>query len=230
MAPRGGRSLVRTAFDRRVVPESALAFIRACQRAAPCHLGGGAALSGAYLAHRLSNDVDLFVHDKEAHRDLVRMLPEIAKEVGCRVGLRQDSGGHVRGELEFADRSMEFDLVHEPLEDLDPPPAALDGVVFESLQDLRASKLTCLLSRSEPRDLVDVLFLERAGFKPELDLPLALRKDAGIDVGVLAWLLNAFPLAPLPIMLTPLEPAELKAYRDDLRDRFKALASVPPLP
>jgi hypothetical protein len=220
---------MRTTFDRRVVPERALSFIRACQRAVPCHLGGGAALSGAFLAHRLSNDVDLFVHDKIGHRDLVGMLPSIAQEVGCSINLRQDSGNHVRGELEFADGGMEFDLVHEPIADLDSPPPPIEGVVIESLQDLRVSKLTCILSRSEPRDLVDLLFLERAGYKPERDLALALRKDAGIDVGVLAWLLNDFPLAPLPMMLVPFSSRELEDYRNELRDRFKALAKEPPL-
>ena len=57
----------------------------------------------------------------------------------------------------------------------------VEGVVVESLADLRANKLTCLLSRSEPRDLVDLLFLDRAGYPPERDLMLALRKDAGLD-------------------------------------------------
>lgn len=87
--------------------------------------------------------------------------------------------------------------------DLQNPPPPIEGVVIESLQDRRASKLTCILSRSDPRDRVDLLFLERAGFRPELDLALALQKDAGIDVGALAWLLNDFPVAPLRMMLVP---------------------------
>ena len=57
----------------------------------------------------------------------------------------------------------------------------LEGIVVESLSDLRANKLTCILSRSEPRDLVDLYFLDRAGHPPERDLELALKKDAGID-------------------------------------------------
>ena len=39
---------------------------------------------------------------------------------------------------------------------------------------------------------------------------MALQKDAGIDPGVLAWLLGQFPLAPLPTMLTALTLAELR--------------------
>lgn len=71
---------MREAFDRRVVPEDALALVRACQRRVPAHLAGGAALSGAYLAHRLSGDLDLFCHRAEDVRVLVRELPDIANE------------------------------------------------------------------------------------------------------------------------------------------------------
>jgi hypothetical protein len=102
--------------------------------------------------------------------------------------------------------------------------SAIEGVVVESLPDLRASKITCILSRSEPRDLVDLLFLERAGYPPERDLPLALKKDAGIDPGVLAWLLGQFPIEPMPELLQPLSSSELMSFRNDLRDRFKRAA------
>ena len=40
---------MRKTFDRRVVPDSVLDFVRACQVRIPCHLGGGAALAGVYL-------------------------------------------------------------------------------------------------------------------------------------------------------------------------------------
>jgi hypothetical protein len=32
---------MRKSFDRRVVPEFVLAFVRSCQQRIPCHLGGG---------------------------------------------------------------------------------------------------------------------------------------------------------------------------------------------
>jgi hypothetical protein len=120
--------------------------------------------------------------------------------------------------------SLDLDLVHEPIPDVEPPPPAVEGIVVESLPDLRANKLTCILSRSEPRDLLDLMFLDRAGFPPEQDLPLALQKDAGIDPGVLAWLLGSFPVEPLPVMLVPVTAEELRGFRDDLRERFKRVA------
>lgn len=217
---------MREAFDRRVVPEDALALVRACQRRVPAHLAGGAALSGAYLAHRLSGDLDLFCHRAEDVRVLVRELPEIANESGVPIEMVRDAGTFVRARIRLAGRDLELDLVHEAVPDVEPPPAPIDGVIVESFADLRGAKLTCILSRSEPRDLVDLLYLDRAGFPPERDMVLALRKDGGIDPGVLAWLLGQFPVKPLPMMLEPLTEAELIAFRDELRERFRKL-SVP---
>ena len=210
-------------FDPRVVPEPALRFVRACRARVEVHLAGGAALSGAHLAHRLSGDLDLFCHDQAAMRHLVSQLGAAAREAGSTIRLDRDAGAHVRAQLTFDGGALEVDVVHESLADL-APPRILEGIAVESLEDLRAAKLTCLLSRSEPRDLVDILFLERAGHRPEDDLALALQKDAGIDPGVLAWLLSRFPLAPLPAMLVPLSAAEVLTYRDELAERFRALA------
>jgi hypothetical protein len=217
---------LRETFDRRVVPDPALEFVRACQRRVACHLAGGAALSGAFLSHRLTHDLDLFCHRAQDMRDLVHDLGTIAASAGMNVELAQDTPSFVRARLLGAGRELELDIVHESLPDLEPPPSPVEGVTVESLADLRAAKLTCILSRSEPRDLVDLLFLDRAGYPPERDLGLALRKDAGIDPGVLAWLLGKFPVRPLPEMLEPLTESELERFRDDLCERLRR-AAVP---
>ena len=214
-------------FDARIVGPRELSFLQEAQRVAPFHLGGGAALAGVHLRHRLSADADLFVHSRDAHRDLVRALPDIGVANGTPVSILRDGGSFVRARLQLSNDSIELDVVYDPVPDLEPAPPPVDGIVVESLVDLRVNKLTCILSRSEPRDLVDLLFLDRAGYAPERDIHLALRKDAGIDPGIIAWLLGQFPVEPLPVMLMPLDIAELRAFRDDLRERFRRL-SVPP--
>jgi hypothetical protein len=153
-------------------------------------------------------------------RALVAALPDAARETGVTANLVRDAGSFVRASIDVGDRGMELDLVHESTPDLDTP-MTTDGVVTESLVDLRAAKLTCPLSRSEPRDLVDLLFLDRAGYPPEADLPLALQKDSGIDPAILAWLLGQHPTRPIPEMLVPLTEEELRRFRDELRDRMK---------
>jgi hypothetical protein len=201
-----------------------LAFLRACQRRVACHLGGGAALSGVHLVHRLSGDLDLFCHLSGEVRDLVREFDGVARESSAVIRVVRDAGTFVRAEVTTATHKLELDVVFDSTPDVEAPPPPVDGVVVESLADLRAAKLTCILSRTEPRDLVDLCFLDRAGHPPEADLALAIRKDAGIDPGILAMLLEQFPTNPLPRMLVPFSEADLRGFRDALRERFRRIA------
>lgn len=213
-------------FDRRVLPDFALDLVRVCQAFVPCHLAGGAALAGAYLGHRTTGDVDLFVHSRQDLRALLAQLPAVAEQTGIGIDLLRDAGHLVRARLETADgRSLDLDLVHQPQDDLEAPPPPIEGIVVESIVDLRIDKLTCILSRSEPRDLVDLFFLDQAGFPPIRDLDLALRKDAGVDPAVLAWLLAQFPTDPLPRMLKPLTVEQLRSFRDNLAEALRQAAA-----
>jgi hypothetical protein len=210
-------------FDRRVLSESALAFVHAVQCAAPCRLGGGTALAGAWLSHRLSRDIDLFFQDRAALRQFLPELAHVASRTGCSARLVRDGGSHVRATLDLDGQQLELDLVHDSLPDVDDTQPVVEGIRLVPFADLRAAKLTCLLSRAEPRDLVDVLFLERSGYPPENDFAFALSKDAGMDPATMAWLVRDFPVHPMPIMLEALTEAELKRYRDGLAHRFKQL-------
>lgn len=213
-------------FDERIVPSSRLAIVKLVQARAACRLGGGAALSGIHLRHRLSRDIDLFFDQEEAVRDVVHALPDLARAAGMTLTVARDARSHVRVNAADEADAFEIDLVYDATRPIEPPTTTAD-VVVESFTDLRASKLACLIERSEPRDLVDVMFLERAGHRVEEELPLAVRKDAGVDPGVLAWLLRDFPTAPEPVMLTPLGKGELQRYRDELAERLRVFAAKP---
>jgi hypothetical protein len=154
----------------------------------------------------------------------VAALSDVAAQAGMKSETLRDARSLVRACVRTDEAATELDLLHEPLADVEPPPPPLEGIVVESLLDLRAAKLTCLLSPSEPRDLVDLYFLDRAGFAPEDDLGAALRKDAGIDPGVLSWLLVNFPTEPLPSMLLSLSSEELRRFRDELAERLRRAA------
>ena len=211
-------------FDRRILDDQTLELVRACLRVSPGRLGGGVALGAADLGHRLSNDIDLMFSHPAEMRIVAAQLAAIGRGVGATVVTVRDAGHLVRARAEMGGRLIEVDLVQDDVPRIVPEGRVVEGVPVESLADLRAAKLTCVLSRSEPRDLVDLLFLERAGYPPEDDLEAALTKDAGIDPAVLAWLLGQFPTRPLPTMLLPLTEAELLLYRNELRDRFRRLA------
>jgi hypothetical protein len=100
-------------FDPRIIGPAELSFLQACQARVPFHLGGGAALAGVHLRHRLSADADLFLHSKEAHRERVRLLSEIAAATGVAVTVVRDAGAFVRARLVLPKRSIELDLNKE---------------------------------------------------------------------------------------------------------------------
>lgn len=212
-------------WDTRVVSPTLLGFVKAVQDRSPCRLAGGAALSGVHLRHRLSRDLDLFCDDRQSVRDVVRASIEIASKDGGEFKLVRDGGTFVRASLSLKGQSVEVDIAFEPSVPL-APRDVVEGVVVDSLTDMHANKITCLLSRSEPRDLVDLYFLDRGNRKPEAFLMDALEKDAGVDPGILSYLLKEFPTAPLPIMLREFDEGTLLSFRDELSERFR-VAGLP---
>ena len=126
------------------------------RRSCVAPLAGGVALSGAYLGHRLSKDVDLFLRDRSSLRRLADALAEAAQAVSGSIKIVQDAGTFIRAKLQLADQRIEVD------------PAA----------DHR--RCGGPLDRGSPGLEADV--------PAHADLELALKKDAGVDPAVMAWL------------------------------------------
>ena len=157
-------------WDTRVVPSELLEFLRKLQEASPCRLSGGAALSGVHLSHRLSHDLDVFCTSHEDVRSTLRSAVYVAGKQGGELRIVRDGGTFVRGQLRIADHNLELDIVHDPSTPL-AAPDTVDGIIVDSIEDMLANKITCLLSRAEPRDLVDLYFLDLSNFAPEDALP-----------------------------------------------------------
>jgi hypothetical protein len=69
-------------------------------------------------------------------------------------------------------------------------------------REIAANKITALLGRTAPRDLVDLFALLHRGHALESALADARRKDAAVDPGTLAWVLSQWrigPDVPLPV-------------------------------
>jgi hypothetical protein len=135
-------------FDRRVVADDVLHFIRAFQARVPCRLGGGAASSGAFLFHRLSRDIDLIRHERASVRSLAAALKDAATEAGGELRVVQDAGDFVRAELRLGATSLAVDVVLDTRQELEPP-ASLEGITL----DARAASTrgTARLPRRAPR-------------------------------------------------------------------------------
>jgi hypothetical protein len=86
------------------------------------------------------------------------------------------------------------------------------------------NKLTTVIGRAEERDLVDLLFLERAGLRIEDALGEALAKDGGCTPATLAWVLSEIRIpdgTPLP---AGVDAPTLRVFVDDLVRRLRRAA------
>ena len=189
------------------------------------YLSGGSAL-GLYFGHRRSLDLDLFTSDDGSFRAALASLSVIAAALGARVEILTDAPAFRRVLLTSRDgETVRVDLILDMTERVGPAPSDRDGLPLDPPVEILANKLYAILGRSEPRDLVDLFYLEKAGYRIVDALPAARRKDAGLTPGQLAWAISQVPLDRLPDgLLAPLSLDELRAFRARLLDTLEHLS------
>ncbi len=195
------------------------------QRESRFFLTGGAALSGFYLGHRETNDLDLFVL-QDVLDEGVAEVNEVSRELGGNVQPILTSPDFRRLLLRRGAETVVIDLVRDRVAQLvaEKDKAVINGIRIDSPEEILANKLCALLSRAEVRDLVDACALETAGYRIEDAIPAAAKKDAGLTPAQLSWVLSQIHLGP---DLTPaggISRAELQQYLDDLVRRLARIA------
>jgi hypothetical protein len=88
---------------------------------------------------------------------------------------------------------LPIDLVAHPVPCVEPPVEVAEGVWVDTPREIRANKLTALMSRWAVRDLVDVRAVIDGGYHLERGLRDASAKDGGMSGPVLAWVLQTTP-------------------------------------
>ena len=118
-----------------------------------------------------------------------------------------------------------MDVVIDLSPQIEPQKEWICGICVDTLREIMANKLTTLLSRCEPKDLVDLYFLEQSGLPIEVVWSDALQKDGGLDAGMIALLLDTINLTNLPdFMIKPLTLPDLQDYVDALKKRMAIMA------
>jgi hypothetical protein len=187
-------------------------------------LTGGAALAGYHLGHRTTDDLDLFTGDDLAFERGRFVLADVAQAIGARLEVRQDTPGFRRVVLTSGDVGLVVDLVKDKSVQLHPVKPERDGIRIDPADEILANKLTALVGRAEERDLVDVLFLERAGYSVEAALPIALDKDGGCTPATLAWVLSEVSIPDGIALPAGVTAAELRAFTAGLVRRLRRAA------
>ena len=100
-------------------------------------------------------------------------------------------------------------------------------IVLDSAEEITVNKLTTLVSRSEPRDIVDLMLLERSGLSIAVALPKALEKDGGCTPATLAWVLSQVHIPDTASLPAGVSAAETRAFLENLVERMVKAAAPP---
>ena len=152
-------------------------------------LAGGAALVIHEIVDRDTNDLDCFGPSTAAVNSLV--VPAIAALTahGMLVEVKVRNDGFAKLIVHDGFTITQVDIGFDPA-DFEPVQSIVGPL--RDLRDLAGDKLLALFSRAASRDFIDVAGLLERFSKSQL-CAIALRKDSGFDLGVLA---DAFGVLP----------------------------------
>jgi hypothetical protein len=187
-------------------------------------LTGGAALAGFHLRHRETDDLDLFTDDPSAFERGHAVIQDVAGSLGLEVETVQAAPGFRRYALAASEQAVVVDLVLDRVRQLHPEKLELAGIRVDPADEILANTLTTLVGRTEERDLVDVLFLERSGLQIEDSLGAANDKDGGCTPATLAWLLSEITIPDGVALPADVPPLELRAWLDEVVARLRRAA------
>ena len=191
-------------------------------------LTGGAALAGFYLHHRTTDDLDFFTHEKEAFETGGGALAAAADDVRATTTVRQNAPGFRRYVVSRGDESVVVDLVWERVPSAYPDKVETAGVRVDPIEEILVNKLTTVVSRSEERDIVDLLILEQRGLRIEDGLAAALAKDGGCTPAALAFVLSEVVVPDSATLPGGVSPVALRLFIEDLVVRLRRVAHPGP--
>ncbi len=193
------------------------------------YLTGGTALSAFYLQHRYSVDLDLFTHDDEAFQKADDLTKQASAklDVDCKPVRITSYFKHFRVGPKDDPLTIHFSKDYAAHI---KPPNNFEGLLVDSIEDITANKICAALGRTEIKDLVDLYFLDKAGYSIPNYFDAAQQKDGGLAYETLAYTLSQFQISEIPsFMIKSLTVDELRQYRDTTLD-WLILKSTPSSP
>ena len=145
------------------------------------YLTGGTALSEFYLGHRTSVDIDLFTTSEELFRSAIATFQDSFIWKKEQIEIVRSFPRFVSALIHFKSGDpVKLDLVHDIPIRLGEP-IQVDSIWIDNVCDIAANKMTCLISREEIKDLVDIYFLFPVlNWKVQDWIGAGQKKDAGL--------------------------------------------------
>jgi hypothetical protein len=148
-------------------------------RSPESYLAGGAALHFAPNTRRFSNDLDFFHDSEERVATAFAADEDVLGRAGFIVSVELSQPGHIRALVSQGNHSTRIDWAHDSSWRFMPPVRVEGGGYLLHEIDLAINKLLALAGRDEPRDFVDILYVDER----VLALGAACWAAAGKDPG-----------------------------------------------
>jgi predicted nucleotidyltransferase component of viral defense system len=187
-------------------------------------LTGGGALAGFYFGHRTTEDLDFFSPPGVDLADAARAVEETAKELGASLKPDRTYSDFRRLVATRGKETCIVDLVIDRAPMIETEKARFDDVRVDTLREIAANKICTVLSRSEIKDLVDLMVLVRSGIDLHQAFDDAMKKDAGADPATLSWVLDQITIGPQARLPGGVDPKELDAFRLDFARMLRSEA------
>ena len=158
------------------------------------YLTGGTALSRIYLKHRFSDDLDFFLNADTTFKEQTKRVINAFAQKGLNFDFASQTQNFVRIFIENVDTLLKIDFVNDVS-------FHLNGFIQTELFDrtdnpmnILTNKL-CALSRLDPKDVLDILFLSyKYRFNWEEMIVYAHKKDIWVEPLEISRLLDTFPV------------------------------------
>lgn len=188
-------------------------------------LTGGSALGVFYLQHRWSYDLDLFCTEDFEWLEVDAALRDAAVEIHAAVEILKSSPYFRRYRLKRGEESEIVDLVRDLNPQVDANKNRKGTIRVDTLHEILLNKICTLVSRGEIKDLLDLYFLDRQGYRVEDYLQEARQKDGGVDPAMMSHLLSKVRVEERPEYLAAeVSLEDFRAFIENLRIKLAAMA------
>jgi predicted nucleotidyltransferase component of viral defense system len=125
------------------------------------YLTGGTALSRAWLQHRYSDDLDFFLNNDAAFSEEVnKMLQGLTAQFGQKLQRLIDTSGFHRWVITDEDIHLKVEFVNDVDFRKGAPVKTTLFYQTDTVENIASNKISAL-SRNEPKDMADLLFIEK---------------------------------------------------------------------
>ncbi len=186
-------------------------------RESPFYLTGGTALSRGYYNHRYSDDLDFFVNDYPEFRRISET--QVAKLQKLFGDVEIDSKGEHFYRIFVGNERLKIELINDVPSHIGQMLNHPVLGMIDSKENILANKITAIVDRTLPKDIVDIFVLLNDGLSIKKALTDAGSKAAGISPLLVAKILAEFDYTIIDAeikWIKPLPSLVIKQYLSNL--------------